>query len=191
LGFKLFDLEFDYWNFPDGIKSFGFITSFMPFKTFQSLASSRVRFGFFMFLKLPSAFFSGVRLRRIDEHHAIVSVPYKWFSQNPFKSTYFACQAMAAEMSTGVLALGHIYQRRPGVSMLVTALQANYFKKAAERVYFTCDMGIEMRDAIEKAIATGQGQTIEAISIGRTASGELISQFHITWSFKAKGNQSN
>jgi hypothetical protein len=27
-------------------------------------------------------------------------------SQNPFRSTYFACLSMAAEMSTGALALG-------------------------------------------------------------------------------------
>jgi hypothetical protein len=158
----------------------------MSFQSFQSLASSRLRFGFFMFLKLPSAFFSGVRLRKINENEAIVSVPYKWFSQNPFKSTYFACQAMAAEMSTGVLALGHIHKRKPSVSMLVTQLKANYFKKATERVYFTCANGSEMKAAIEKAIATGEGQTVEAVSRGKTASGELISEFLITWSFKAK-----
>lgn len=159
----------------------------MSFQSFQSLASSRLRFGFFMFLKLPSAFFSGVRLRKLNEQEAVVSVPYKWFSQNPFKSTYFACQAMAAEMSTGVLALGHIHQRKPSVSMLVTQLQANYFKKASERVYFTCAMGNDIKETIENAIATGEGQTIEVRSTGKTASGELISEFLITWSFKAKG----
>ena len=53
---------------------------------------------FFLFTKLPSAYFSGVRLRHIDENKCFVTVPYKWFSKNPFKSTYFACLAMAAEM---------------------------------------------------------------------------------------------
>lgn len=158
----------------------------MSFRAFQSIASSRLRFGFFMLVKLPAAFFSGVRLRKITEEEAVVSVPYKWFSQNPFKSTYFACQAMAAEMSTGVLALGQLYKRNPPVSMLVTGLKAQYFKKATERVYFTCSAGIEIKDAVERAISSGEGQTFDAVSTGKTASGEVISEFVITWSFKAK-----
>ncbi len=99
----------------------------MSFRSFQSIASSKVRFGFFMLIKLPSAFFSGVRVCSITEQEAVVSVPYKWFSQNPFRSTYFACQAMAAEISTGLRALWHIYKRNPVVSMLVTGLQATFF----------------------------------------------------------------
>ncbi len=158
----------------------------MSFKSFQSLASSRLRFGFFMFLKLPAAFFSGVRLRRINESEAVVSVPFKWFSQNPFRSTYFACQAMAAEMSTGVLALGHIYKRKPAVSMLVTNLRATYLKKATSRTFFTCKQGEEIRSSIEKAIQTGEGQTIEVTSTGRNKGGDIISEFVITWSFKMK-----
>lgn len=139
-----------------------------------------------MFFKLPSAFFSGVRLRKITEAEAVVSVPFKWFSQNPFNSTYFACQAMAAEMSTGVLALGQLHKRKPPVSMLVTGLKAQYFKKATERLYFTCSMGNEIKSVIEKAIETKEGQTIEVVSIGRNAAGEVASEFTITWSFKAK-----
>jgi hypothetical protein len=139
-----------------------------------------------MLLKLPSAFFSGVRLRSINEQEAIVSVPYKWFSQNPFRSTYFACQAMAAEMSTGVLALGHIYKRNPQVSMLVTGLQAEFVKKATERVYFACSDGEVFRQAIEDAVSSGQGKTLTATSIGCTAAGDVVSSFKIEWSFKAK-----
>lgn len=158
----------------------------MSFRAFQSIASSRLRFGFFMLVKLPAAFFSGVRMRKITEQEAVVSVPYKWFSQNPFKSTYFACQAMAAEMSTGVLALGQLYKRTPPVSMLVTGLKAEYFKKATERIYFTCSDGDAIKAAVEKAIATGEGQVFNAVSTGRTAAGEVVSEFVITWSFKAK-----
>lgn len=158
----------------------------MSFRAFQSIASSRLKFGFFMLVKLPAAFFSGVRLRSITEQEAVVSVPYKWFSQNPFKSTYFACQAMAAEMSTGVLALGQLYKRKPPVSMLVTGLKAQYFKKATERIYFTCADGDAIKAAVEKAIATGEGQVFDAVSTGRTGAGEVVSEFIITWSFKAK-----
>ena len=55
----------------------------------------------FLLVKLPSAFFMGIKIRSVTPTQAKVTVPYKWSSQNPFKSTYFAAQAAAAEMSTG------------------------------------------------------------------------------------------
>ena len=90
----------------------------------------------FLFSKLPSAFFSGVRVKSIDDHKTVVTVPYKWFSQNPFKSTYFACLAMAAEMSTGILAMAHVYKRSPKTSMLVIAVEGKFYKKAIGKTTF-------------------------------------------------------
>jgi hypothetical protein len=136
--------------------------------------------------KLPSAYFCGVRVKEINQHAAVVSVPYKWLSQNPFRSIYFACQAMAAEMSTGLLALGHTHKRAQPVSMLVTKMEASFLKKATERIYFTCPDGDHILQAIEKAVATGEGQAVTATSTGRTKAGEIVSQFAIEWSFKVK-----
>lgn len=158
----------------------------MAFQKFQRLASNRLKFGIFMFMKLPSAFLCGVRLRSITAQEAVVSVPYKWLSQNPFRSTYFACQAMAAEMSTGVLALGHLHERKPPVSMLVTKLEASFFKKATERVYFTCHDGGAILQAIEETTRTGEGTAVVATSIGKNAAGEVVSEFKVEWSFKAR-----
>ena len=52
----------------------------------------------FLFLKLPSAFICGVRVKKISADKCIVTVKHKWINQNPFKSMYFAVQAMAAVM---------------------------------------------------------------------------------------------
>ncbi|HLK27113.1 MAG TPA: DUF4442 domain-containing protein [Puia sp.] len=145
-----------------------------------------VKFRMFLFSKLPSAFFSGVRLKDIDEEKCAVTVPYKWFSQNPFRSTYFACLAMAAEMSTGTLGLMHIYKRTPAVSMLVIKLEANYFKKATGVTTFTCADGKEIQQTIENAIANGEAQTIIAKSVGLNEAGEKVAEFFVTWSFKKK-----
>ena len=156
------------------------------FAAFQKLTASKFKFGLFLFSKLPSAFICGVRLRSLNEQECVTSVPYKWLSQNPFKSTYFACQAMAAEMSTGMLGQGHIYQSQPPISMLVVKLEAAYFKKATERIYFTCSSGDAIKAAVEKSKETGEGQVVECISIGKNKAGDLISEFKVTWSFKAK-----
>ncbi|MES1225436.1 MAG: PaaI family thioesterase, partial [Bacteroidota bacterium] len=129
---------------------------------------------------------SGVRVKEVDEDRCVVTVPYKWFSTNPFRSTYFACLAMAAEMSTGVLCMMHVYKRSPKVSMLVIKLEANYFKKATGITTFTCNEGNAIREAIEKAVTTGEAQVIKTKSSGMNENAEPVAEFFITWSFKAK-----
>lgn len=153
---------------------------------FIQLIEHPVKFRMFLFSKLPSAYFAGVRVKTFDEHKAEVTVPYKWFSKNPFKSTYFACLAMAAEMSTGLLALMNTYKRNPAVSMLVTGLEANYFKKATGITVFTCEDGDAISAVVNEAIKTGEGKLIKTKSTGRNNNGELVAEFFITWSFKAK-----
>lgn len=154
--------------------------------SFIQLTKHPIKFRMFLFLKLPSAFFSGVRVQESSELKCVTSVPYKWFSQNPFRSTYFACLAMAAEMSTGILALVHVHKRNPAVSMLVVKLEANYFKKATGQTRFTCSNGMEIKSIIELAIASGEAQTFRASSIGTNNQGETVAEFFITWSFKTK-----
>lgn len=156
------------------------------FSLFARLMLHPVKFRLFLFSKLPSAYFSGVRIKSMDESKCEVTVPYKWFSQNPFRSTYFACLSMAAEMSTGALALGHLYKRNLPVSMLVIKTEGEYFKKAVGRTTFFCEEGERIRKTIEEAVLSGEGKTIRAKSVGRNKTGEIITEFYITWSFKMK-----
>ncbi|WP_462221438.1 hotdog family protein [Ferruginibacter sp.] len=153
---------------------------------FLQLINNHFKFGLFLFSKLPSAFFSGVRVQFADENKCVVTVPYKWFSQNPFKSTYFACLSMAAEMSTGVLGLAHVHKRNPAVSMLVVNISGSFIKKAVGKTSFVCNDGLIIKQTIEAAILNAEGKTVIAKSTGTNAQGEVVAEFLITWSFKAK-----
>jgi hypothetical protein len=148
--------------------------------------SHPLKFRMFLLSKLPNAFFSGVRIRAIGENFCVVTVPYKWLTKNPFRSTYFACLSMAAEMSTGALCLVHLYKRNPPVSMLVVKVESEYFKKAIGRTTFTCEDGAAIRETIDRAVTTGEGQTIKARSVGKNDDGAVVAEFFVTWSFKVK-----
>lgn len=95
---------------------------------------------------------------------------------------------MAAEMSTGVLALAHIYKRQPAVSMLVSKVEGSFLKKATGITVFTCEDGLTIKQTIEDAIITGEGKIITAKSYGRNKEDEIVAEFAITWSFKVKSN---
>jgi hypothetical protein len=148
-----------------------------------------VKFKLFLLTRLPSAFFAGIRIKEADDERCVATVPYKWFTRNPFRSTYFACLSMAAEMSTGVLALTYILNNKLSVSLLVVRLEANYFKKAVGRTYFSCTDGPLIKKAIDEAVATGEGTTVRACSIGTNEAGEAVAEFFITWSFKQRNTK--
>lgn len=156
------------------------------FDDFARVVRHPVKFRLFLLTRLPSAFFSGVRVRTLDREACSVSVPYKWFSKNPFRSTYFACLAMAAEMSTGALAMAYLYKRQPAVSMLVVNVYGDYHRKATGRTTFTCDDGLLFNQQIAEAIDTGEPRVVKARSIGRNETGEVVAEFFITWSFRVK-----
>lgn len=153
---------------------------------FFALVNNPVKFKLFLFKNLPAAYFSGVKLNTISEEISVVSVPYKWFTRNPFRCTYFACLSMAAEMSTGILAMGNIYKRTPKVSMLVTGVEGKFYKKATGLTRFTCEEGIAIKQTIETAIATGEPHSIRVLSSGLNEENELTAEFWIDWSFRVK-----
>ncbi len=153
---------------------------------FITMVKHPLKFRLFLFWKLPAAFFSGVRIAEFDESHAVTSIPYKWLTQNPFKSAYFASLSMAAELSTGVLAMMNIYERKPSVSMLVTKMEAEYFKKVTGKTFFSCFDGEKIIAVVEEAIVTKQSKSITVKSTGTNKNNEVVATFLFTWSFRAK-----
>lgn len=140
----------------------------------------------FLFFKLPAAFWCGVRVKAIGPSQCTTSVRYRWINQNPFKSMYFAVQAMAAELSTGALVMLYIKQNGGNISMLVAAQKSTFHKKATGRITFTCSDGDNIRQAIQQAIESNEGQTCWVQSTGVNADGEIVSQLYFEWTVKAR-----
>lgn len=156
------------------------------YNRFVQKISSPLKFRFFLATKLPAAFFVGLRLVDIENDSCTIGVRHSWFSKNPFKSVYFAAEAMAAEMSSGLLAFGHVYQQPVKVSMLVVKMEATYHKKGTGKLHFTCSDGDAIKNAINQTIHTGEGVTLVCKSVGINEEGTPVATFHFTWSFKAK-----
>lgn len=140
----------------------------------------------FMFFKLPSAFWCGVRAKSISPNKCVATVKHRWFNQNPFNSIYFAVQAMAAEFTTGALVMMQIKKSGKNISMLVANNKANFTKKAIGRITFSCNEGNLIEEAIKKTIYSGEGQTIWLKSIGIDEKGDQVSEMDFEWSIRVK-----
>lgn len=153
--------------------------------SFRRNISNPLKLKLFMLRRLPMAYLAGLRVAELTAERATVTVPYKYLTQNPFRSIYFACLSMAAEMASGLLSMMHV-QAGPPVSMLVTGLEAKFTKKAVGLIRFTSTDGAAIGQAIAESRATAEGRTVVCTSVGTDAAGDTVATFRITWSFRAK-----
>ena len=144
------------------------------------------RLNFFTFFTLPSAWWCGVRVTKIEERYCETKVVQRWINQNPFNSMFWAVQGMAAELATGVLVMKAIKEHNRKVSMLVLNNRANFSKKARGRINFVCQERLAAKEAVEKAIQTKQPQTVWLTSFGTDEAGDVVSTFEFEWTIKAK-----
>lgn len=140
----------------------------------------------FLLAKLPLALVAGLRVRALDRRRCVCDLPYGWRSQNPFRSIYFAAQAMAAEMSTGALAMLAVRSATAPVALLIVGLEAEFGKKATARTAFTCEGGDLAFAAVAATVATGEPATARLTTVGRMADGTEVARFTFTWSFKRR-----
>ncbi|RCW92336.1 DUF4442 domain-containing protein [Winogradskyella arenosi] len=140
----------------------------------------------YLMFKLPAAFFTGVRTKALNENSCVVQVKHRWVNQNPFQSMFWAVQGMAAELSTGALVMTKIKASRRPISMLVASNNATFSKKATGVITFTCQEGQRIDAAIEKAIASGDGQTVWLNAKGVNKEGVEVSDFNFEWTLKLK-----
>jgi hypothetical protein len=140
----------------------------------------------FIFFKLPSAFWCGVRLKEITSSTCVATVRENWINKNPFQSIYFAVLAMGAELTTGALVLHEIRNSGQNCSMLVLNSKASFHKKAKGTIRFTCDTSGNLKDVLHKTISTGEGQTIWLKSNGVNKQGDVVCEMEFEWSIKLK-----
>ncbi len=149
----------------------------------QVLSPAKLRL--FMMRKLPMAWLAGLRLTQLTPESATVTIRYKYLTQNPFSSLYFACLAMAAELASGIQGMMQVQAGGP-VSMLVTGIQGDFTKKAVGLIAFTCPDGPLIAQAVAESRATGAGRTVVCTSTGLDEAGDVVAVFKLTWSFRAK-----
>ncbi len=144
-------------------------------------------FKLYLWARLPLGACAGLRLLSLDERQCVVRLPGGWRTTNPFRSTYFAAQAMAAEMSTGAPASVLVEGAEASLAMLVREVHAIFTKKATGATFFTFSDVAGMAAAIARAVASGESQEFVAASTGRLADGTVVAEFELHWSFKKRG----
>ena len=144
-------------------------------------------FKLYLLANLPLALCAGLRLLRLDHQECVVALPGGWRTRNPFGSTYFAAQAMAAEMSTGAPAMILTLGAPQSTALILVEIRAAFTKRIVGPSLFTfSDLG-GMQEAIERAGGQDEPVLFTAKSIARGEDGVIAAAFEVTWSFKRRG----
>ena len=140
----------------------------------------------FTFFKLPSVWWCGIRVTKIENSFCKVKVIHRWINQNPFKSMFWAVQGMAAELTTGVLIMQAIKNSNRKISMLVLNNRANFSKKAKGKILFECNENQILSKAMNQLLETQVPQTIWLTSKGIDQNGNIVSTFEFEWTLLLK-----
>ena len=144
------------------------------------------KFRWFLFSQLPMGLIAGLRVVKLTEEQCITSVPYKWLTKNPFQSMYFAVQSMAAELSTASTCMLATAGEKPSVAFIIVDLKASFYKKATDKVYFTCENASDAFKAVEACKETREAATATFKTVGKMPDGTVVSEFEFAWSFKQR-----
>jgi hypothetical protein len=140
----------------------------------------------YLLYRLPLAAWSGLRLVRLDEAGCVVRLPGGWRTRNPFGSTYFAAQTMAAEMSTGAVAMALVRATAPSLAFILREIRCVFARRIeGASTYAFADVA-GMRAAIARALASGESESFVARVKGSSRPDETASEFEVTWSFKRR-----
>ena len=140
-----------------------------------------------MLFKLPAAWLTGVRLSLIDEDKCEVKVRFKWINQNPYRSMFWAVQAMAAELTTGMLLTKSIQDSNSDISMLLVSNKSSFYKKAVGKITFVCDEGEIAKQLINSTIKNTSSKAWFKAK-GYDEAGDQVSEFDFEWSCKKRKN---
>jgi hypothetical protein len=143
-------------------------------------------FKLYLLTRLPLALAAGLRLVRLDQQECVVGLPGGWRTRNPFGSTYFAAQAMAAELSTGAPAMLLAQGAARSTALILVEIRAVFAKRIVGPALFTFSDLLPMKEAVERAGGQDDPVTFTAKSMGRGDDGVIASAFEVTWSFKRR-----
>jgi len=140
----------------------------------------------YMLRLLPLAACAGLRVLRLDDEACTVRLPGGWRTRNPFGSTYFAAQMMAAELATGAPAMLLVRASPVSVAVILREAKGTFVKRVQGPSHYTFVDLAGMKAALATAAGSAESVAFTARVVGHTAEGETASEFEVTWSFKRR-----
>jgi len=154
------------------------------------LNKAKRRLKLFGLFNAPLLGFAGPQLLELNSEKTVVKIPLNWRTlRRDLKSMYLGALVMGADVASGLLAFS-LQEKFPGkkFSIIFKKIDSDFLKRPESDVVFTCSCGKEVEAMMQKAIDTGQRQSLDVPVIAtcpRKLGNEPIAKFVLALTVKA------
>ncbi len=139
--------------------------------------------------KVPLIWFIRPSVIQLDDQITKVKVPFIRRNKNHLGSIYFGVLCAAADIAGGVAAMKHITDSKQKISLSFKDFKAEFHKRAEGDTIFENEQGGEIKEFVEKTIASGEREnmTVKVQAFTEQMGREPVATFELTLSLKKKG----
>lgn len=144
----------------------------------------------FGWTKVPLLYWCLPSVIRLDETGCTIRIPLTRRTRNHLNSMYFGALCVGADCAGGLMAYRLIQKSGVPVSLVFKDFQASFLKRPEGDVDFRCEQGHEIREFVERVIASGEREdltvTVLAFVPSSTTPDEAVARFTLTLSLKRR-----
>jgi acyl-coenzyme A thioesterase PaaI-like protein len=125
----------------------------------------------------------------VNGERCVVRIPLSWKTKNHLGSMYFGALAIGADIAGGLIAFHLMEKSRARASFVFKDMKAEFLKRPESDVVFRCEDGAEIRELLERTMATGERQqtTVHVVATAPDKLGdEPVARFALTLSLKKR-----
>jgi len=144
----------------------------------------------FSFAKIPLLFAAGPKVVSLDAQSCVISLPFKRGNKNHLGSMYFGALCIGADAAGGLIAAKLLRELKTGKgSLIFKDFTAKFLKRPEGETYFTCRVGDQIRDAVERAASSGERVDLPVpvtATVPALWGEEPVAEFVLTLSLKVR-----
>jgi len=140
------------------------------------------------FWKIPLLFYCRPKIIFLDSNSVKFRIKLNRRVKNHLGSMYLGALAVGADIASGYFAFHYLQKHKKSISLIFKDFHADFYRRSMGDVIFTCDMGEEIKDLIDKSLQSTERVNLPVIVRASvpTISDETVAKFTLTLSVKTK-----
>ena len=140
------------------------------------------------FWKIPLLFYCRPKIILLTNQKVQFKIKLKRRVKNHLGSMYLGALAVGADLASGYFAFHYLQKHKKSISLIFKDFHADFYRRSMDDVLFTCDMGKEIKDLIDKSLVTDKrlNLPVTVIATVPSISDEVVAKFTLTLSVKTK-----
>lgn len=139
----------------------------------------------FSMVKIPLIFWLKPRIMELTDDRGVILIRFRRRTKNHVNSMYFGALCVGAELSAGILVMNYFRRQKEKYTFVFKNFSAEFVKRCEADVFFVCEQGTIIYNAIQQAQLTKERQNV-ALNVNGIINDEIVCKFTLTLSLKQK-----